>query len=228
MSLIFCLVSSIAHNSTGHDTSSTTICYIYHLLSLHPESLAKARQEHDDVFGKGTTYTQTGYLIKQDPNILNKLPFTLSVIKETLRLFPPATPARQGNAETSATYNGVTYPTKDLMVFVPTHALHRREDLFPSPDEFIPERFMPAPHNFQDIPKDAWRPFEKGLRACIGQELALLEIKIIIAMTLRHFDIKAVYEEWDRMHGREKPGETLDGRRGILGKIGTETCLTAV
>lgn len=78
---------------------------------------------------------------------------------------------------------------------------------------------MPTPHNFQEIVKDAWRPFEKGPRTCIGQELALLEMKIIMVMTLRYFDIKADYEEWDRKLGREKPGEILGGRRGMFGEM---------
>lgn len=65
---------------------------------------------------------------------------------------------------------------------------------------------MPAPLNYQEIPKDSWRPFERGPRACIGQELALLEMKIILAMTLRDYTFKPDYEEWDRKLGREKPG----------------------
>jgi cytochrome P450 len=52
------------------------------------------------------------------------------------------------------------------MIWVNTYTIHRRADFFPDPDAFIPERFLE-----QEIPKDAWRPFEKGPRSCIGQEL---------------------------------------------------------
>jgi cytochrome P450 len=97
------------------------------------------------------------------------------------------------------------------MIWVNVHTIHRRADLFPNPDEFIPERFLE-----QEIPKDAWRQFEKGPRSCIGQELALLEMKIILALMIRDFEMRAAYEEWDRMMGREKPGEMLSGRRGCL------------
>ncbi|KAH8816397.1 cytochrome P450 monooxygenase-like protein [Xylogone sp. PMI_703] len=197
----------------GHDTSSSTICYIYHLLNLHPESLAKLRRELNEVF-EGR---EAGEMIKENPNLINKLPYTLAVIKETLRVFPPASTVRQGHPDVKITYKGQTYETEGHMVWVISHTIHRRADLFPSPDEFIPERFLPAPDNWQEIPKDAWRPFEKGPRACIGQELAMLEMKIILAMTAREFDIKAAYEEWDRKLGREKPGDILGGRRGMFG-----------
>jgi hypothetical protein len=46
----------------------------------------------------------------------------------------------------------------------------------------------------------------------------MLEIKIVLSLTLREFDIKGAYEEWDRKLGREKPGDMLDGRRGMFGE----------
>lgn len=47
----------------------------------------------------------------------------------------------------------------------------------------------------------------------------MLDMKIIMVMTLRDFDIKAEYEEWDRTLGREKPGDMLDGKRGMFGEF---------
>lgn len=105
------------------------------------------------------------------------------------------------------------------MVWVIAHSIHHRADLFPSPDDFIPERFLPAPDNWQEIPKDAWRPFEKGPRNCIGQELAMLELKIIMAMTCRQFDVQSGYAEWDRKMGRESPGSVLGENRGAFGRF---------
>jgi cytochrome P450 len=133
---------------------------------------------------------------------------------ETLRLFPVALTTRSGSRNISITMpDGTVYPTANFMIWVNIHTIHRRPDLFPSPDEFIPERFLE-----QEIPKDAWRPFEKGPRSCIGQELALLEMKTVLALTIRDFEVRSAYEEWDRKMGREKPGEMLDGRRGMFGE----------
>jgi cytochrome P450 len=62
----------------GHDTTSSTLCFIYHMLNLHPESLAKIRKEHDDVFGLSSS---AATVIKDNPKLLNDLPYTTAVIK---------------------------------------------------------------------------------------------------------------------------------------------------
>jgi len=68
----------------GHDTTSSTICYALYMLQKNPECLAKLRKEHDEVLGGVENTPNT---IRQDPHILNKLEYTLAVIKETLRLY---------------------------------------------------------------------------------------------------------------------------------------------
>ena len=70
----------------GHDTTSATLCYIFYSLSRNPLALQRVRAEHDEVFG--SDLTQTNATITANPHSLNQLPFTLAVIKETLRLFP--------------------------------------------------------------------------------------------------------------------------------------------
>lgn len=64
----------------GHDTSSSTICYIYLLLSLNPKSLQRIRKEHDDVF---KTRDNIAEIIKKTPHLLNEIPYTTAVIKGT-------------------------------------------------------------------------------------------------------------------------------------------------
>jgi hypothetical protein len=123
---------------------------------------------------------------------------------------------RQGQG--NITYEGLTYDINGFMLLVSSHSMHRNPDYFPLPDKFIPERWIPGSDNFHEIRKDAYRPFEKGPLDCIGQQLALLEMKIILAMTLRDFDFEEDYETWDRNLGREKPGDILDGRRGMFGE----------
>jgi hypothetical protein len=52
----------------------------------------------------------------------------------------------------------------------------------------------------------------------------MLEMKIVLALTIRDFDVVAAYEEWDRSLGREKPGDMLDGKRGMFGEFHLQNC----
>ena len=67
----------------GHDTTSSTICYALYELQRHPICHARIRQEYDEVLG---SIERAPGLIKDDPHVLNKLEYTMAVIKETLRL----------------------------------------------------------------------------------------------------------------------------------------------
>lgn len=96
----------------GHDTTSSTICYIAYALSRHPEALRKIRQEHDEVFG--TNVDQTPHVIKKNPYLLNKLPYTLAVIKEILRLYPPASSVRKGVPGFFLHHDSRQYPTEGI------------------------------------------------------------------------------------------------------------------
>lgn len=93
-----------------HDTTSSMLCYIYHTLSLNPLALQRVRAEHDDTFG--SNLTQSKAAITANSHALNRLPFTLAVIKETLRLFPPASATREGEPGFCLTQDGHQYPTR--------------------------------------------------------------------------------------------------------------------
>ena len=94
----------------GHDTTSSTICYTAYVLSEHPEALRKVRKEYDEVFG--TDVEQTAHLIKKDPYLLNQLPYTVAIIKEVLRLYPPVSSARKGLPGFFLHHEGKQYPTE--------------------------------------------------------------------------------------------------------------------
>lgn len=210
----------------GHDTTSSTICYIYHLLSRHPEALAKIRAEHNEVLGPDPSAAAD--IIRNDPHIINKLHYTLAVIKETLRLWPPASSVRSGAPGLNITdpETGKTYPTEGFLVWPAVFGIHRSANNWSRPSEFIPERFMPdPPEELVPLP-NAWRPFEKGTRNCIGQELALIESRIAVAMTIRTFEFEVQYdnEGWrDEVVGfdgkPEVPGTSEEGFRPQQGKI---------
>ncbi|KAF1841638.1 cytochrome P450 [Cucurbitaria berberidis CBS 394.84] len=181
----------------GHDTTASTICYCYHMLHKHPHILAKLRQELDDVFGAGVSATQQ---LKDSPYLINKCEYTLAVIKEVLRLWPPASGVRSGQKGhfIKDPASGEMLPTEGCIIWTVSMCLGRSAKIWGSDvDVFRPERFLPE--NADKIPLNAWRPFEKGPRNCIGQELALVEMKVVLALTVREFDIRAAYDELDAL-----------------------------
>jgi cytochrome P450 len=183
----------------GHDTTSSTLVYCYHLLATHPDCMAQIRTEHNEVFGPNTDIYQT---LVQKPQLLNKLPYTLAVIKEALRLFPPASGFRAGSPDmTIVDDNGTLYPTEGCNVWAMHLIIHRNPKYWKDPHSFIPERWLVGPdHPLYPI-KGAWRPFEFGPRNCLGQTLAVMELKVVLAMTIRDFNITPGYDEWDEQRG---------------------------
>lgn len=203
----------------GHDTTSSTVCFIIHLLSKHPAALEKVRQEHDEVYGTDTS--KTAEAITKDPHSLNRLPYTLAVLKEVLRLFPPISTVRKGDPNIPVHFDGKVYPTEGFMVWPVAYSMHRQPDLWPNAEEFIPERFLVKEGEPLFPPKGAWRPFEYGPRNCIGQELAYIELKIFIVLTLRDFDIRPAYEEQDRIDGQDRSTHTVNGDRAYQVLVAT-------
>ena len=202
----------------GHDSVSSSICFAYYLLFRNPEVRQRVRMEHDTVFGTNTS--QTGALIAEQSHLLNQLPYTLAVIKETLRLFPVASTPRKGERGFYVTdSDGRQYPTEGFLVWCVHHAIGRNPDLWPLPDSFIPERFLVSEDDPLFPCKGAWRPFEYGPRNCMGQEMALMEMKIVLAMTIRSFEIDVVYDEFDRLKPKDGPRQ-VNGDRAYQTEIG--------
>ena len=90
-------------------------------------------------------------------------------------------------------YKGRRYPIKDHMILAVQLASHFNPAYFPEPSKFLPDRFLesyePKAHRY------AWRPFERGPRACMGQELAMDEIRILLLLTARWFDFETVIRD---------------------------------
>jgi hypothetical protein len=182
----------------GNDTTSSTMVFVYHLLSQHPEALNAIREEHDRVFG--TDIDQAAQLLVQRPSILSECSYTMAVIKETLRLYPPAATMRAGRSGVSLNdRNGNRYPMDYVGATILHPAVHRNPRVWPQPHRFMPERFLVGQeHELFPYPP-AFRPFEQGPRNCIGQTLVWNEIQIALVLTIRKFDITPRYEEWDAM-----------------------------
>ena len=188
------------------------------LLSKHPAALVRIRAEHDEVFG--VDLTKVASLLLETPQLINRLTYTNAVMKETLRLFPPASALRGGEPgiELRDSHNN-RYPTEDTNIFVIHQRLQRHPQYWKDPDSFIPERWLVGPEDPLYPPKGGWRPFEYGPRNCVGQTLVVQDIKTVLAMTLREFDISPAYDEYDKLHPT-KELKTVSGERAYQVAIG--------
>lgn len=183
----------------GHDSTAATIVYSLYMLSKHPDAMARVRAELDEVFGEGINSAAS--VLKKHPERINKLAYTNAVIKETMRLFPPASGMRGGLPGVFLLdKSGNKYPTEDINIWVVHGAIQRNPEYWPEPHSFLPGRWLVEPNHPLYPPKGGWRPFEVGPRNCVGQTLAMLDIKITLAMTVREFDVHDQYDEWDRLH----------------------------
>ena len=204
---------------SGHDTTSSTICYVLYLLANHPKVLARVREEHTQLFG--VDHAERIRLLENEPHLLNRLSYSTAIIKETLRLFPSSSSIRGGEPghHIRSTEGGPPLPTDGFLVWAVSYPLHHDPTYWPQAEEFIPERWLVNPGDPLYPVKGAWRPFEHGPRNCIGQELAMLEMKVVMVLALQIFDMEIAYEDYDHRR-RMKGSRTVNGRRAYQTPLG--------
>ena len=114
--------------------------------------------------------------------------YTTAVMKETLRLHPLASTYRRGSAAFHFVYEGVRYPTKGALIQTTPTVVHLRSDVWPRATEFLPERFLVPEEHPLHPPRNAWRAFELGYTRCIGEELAMMEMKLVLVLTVQELE----------------------------------------
>jgi cytochrome P450 len=182
----------------GHDTTTSTVAFLFYELARKPEWAERLATERDLVAGDDA------------PNaaqLFSEMPELDMAVQETLRLYPPAwIGPRRSNTEFE--FGGYRIPA-ELPVNYSSWASHRLPDVFPDPHAFKPDRF--APEEKAKLPKGAYVPFGGGPRICIGMRFGELEIRAIAAAILRRFRLDL--EPGRAMRIRQMP--TLSPRGGL-------------
>ncbi|KAH9209756.1 putative benzoate 4-monooxygenase cytochrome P450 [Leptodontidium sp. 2 PMI_412] len=175
--------------AAGSDTTATALTTLFALLASSPPLVSQIREEIDPrlcntppTFSCATSY-----------------PVLDSIINETLRLYPPTLFASQRTnldipmfipsspLKPKSLSNEGTYIPRDTILSMPTYTLHRDARNFSRPTEFIPERWTTKPELV--LNRQAFIPFSTGMTNCPGKNLAIMELRDVIARTVYEFDV---------------------------------------
>ncbi|CAN7947280.1 unnamed protein product [Ixodes hexagonus] len=157
------------------------ISWALFLIGHNPVEQQKLHEELDSIFGDDTER----HVNYED---MKELGYLECVIKESQRIYP-SVPFYGRLCEEPFQLGGTTLP-KGTTVQVANYFLNRDPKVFPKPEEFHPERFLPE--NSKGRHPFAFVPFSAGPRNCIGQKFAMSEEKIIMANILRKYKLKSL------------------------------------
>ena len=178
----------------GYETTATAIAWTLYWTHHYPHIHTKIRQEIQDA--KADT----------DALALTKLPYLGAVCNETLRIYPVAMLTFPRLVHQPMEIMG--YPIEaGTMLVGSIYLLHHRDDLYPQPNEFRPERFLERQYSAFEF-----MPFGGGVRRCIGYALAMHELKIALGTILTHYDLELA---GDRPICPERRGVTLGMKGGV-------------
>jgi cytochrome P450 len=162
----------------GHETTANALTWTWYLLAQNPEKEAKFHAELDDVFADGHTPNFEDYV---------RLPFTESVLAESMRLFPPAWAIGRLSTEEHE-FGGYKLAKKSLVLISP-FVTHRDARFWENAGEFRPERWLEQSVK-EAGQKYIYFPFGGGTRRCIGESFAWTEGVLLLATLGRRWKFK--------------------------------------
>lgn len=160
----------------GYETVATACSWAFYIMSQHPEVERKLRAEVEEKLQGAVPGFED----------LGKLEYTKCVFQETMRLYPPVWLIPR-TASQDDVIGGYRIPAKSVVAAV-TYAVHHDPKVWEHPEVFDPERFTPA--RSEGRPPSAYIPFGIGPRQCIGNNFALMEGVLLLAMMVQRYHVK--------------------------------------
>ncbi|MEN9581547.1 MAG: hypothetical protein RJA70_4556 [Pseudomonadota bacterium] len=174
MSEAMVLIESLQLLVAGNETSSNALTWIFYLLARHPQHILDIRDEIGSVIGGDAV----------DFSNLHQLEGTMRVIDEALRLYPPFWMIDRIALQDDVV-GGIHIPAGTLVIPY-IYGTHRNPEHWQNVDSFDPRRFEPerrrGRHPF------AYIPFGAGPRVCIGNNMAIMQMLMIVVATVRKYD----------------------------------------
>lgn len=167
--------------AAGHETSANALTFAMLLLAHHPEVQARMNAEVDLVLSSPA--------VRATIDDLDRLPYTRTVLAESMRLYPPAW--IQGRQATEDVVINGRQVRRGETVFVSQWLTHRDPRWWPHPEVFDPDRhdpLRPAPAaDGSPRPRWAYFPFGAGSRSCVGESFAWAEAIVVLATLTRRW-----------------------------------------
>lgn len=164
----------------GHETTAVALSWTWYLLAQHPEVESKMQEELEAVLAGCPPRAEN----------LRQLRYTEMVLKESMRLYPPAWSVGR-RALAPFTVNGYRLPA-GMYVFLSQWITQRDPRYFEDPERFDPERWREDPVRAGKVPRFAYFPFGAGPRVCIGAGFAMMEATLLLAAMAQKFSMQLV------------------------------------
>jgi cytochrome P450 len=163
--------------SAGHETTSNALSWTFYLLSQNPQAEIRLYEELDRV------------LAGRRPSLadLKQLPYTEMLIKEALRLYPPAWALMTRQVVKDIQFGDYTIPKGSFAVVSP-YTMHHSSRYWENPEAFMPERF--SAENEAKMHKYQYFPFGGGSRVCIGNSFAMMEAQLVLATIANRYRLR--------------------------------------
>lgn len=187
----------------GRGTSAIGLCWMWWLLDQHPDIEARVREEALEVLGPDRDPTAAD---------LDRLDLASRAFQEAMRLYPPIWTIPRQAIERDELDGGVPVE-RGTIVLISPFAVHRHPELWPDPERFDPDRFLPEA--VEQRSRLAFIPFGLGPRTCVGGWFAIQEARIITAMVARRFRLRACSKARPEL----EPLVTLKPKGGMLMRV---------
>ncbi len=159
----------------GFETTARSLTWAWYLLARHPQVMAKLTQEVDQVLAGRLPTLEDLY----------RLTYTRMVVDEVLRLYPPT--ALLGRQTVADDMIGGYHISAGSIVMLMPFMTHRHPAVWSHPERFDPERFHPGMADLR--PKSSYIPFISGPRVCLGNNFALMEMTLALAMSAARYQL---------------------------------------
>ncbi len=188
----------------GHDTCTALLTWALYLMGKEPSVMTRARSEVDTLLGDRLWGASD----------VEALPFLDSMVRETLRLYPPVHMGMRVAAR-ELTFHQYRIPAGTRVIYS-IYLTHRLVENWPDPDQFVPDRFCRASGGSR--PPYSYIPFGGGPRNCIGSSFGLLETKTVLARLLQTFEFELLTTD-----ARPHMGATLEPHPGVMMRVHRRT-----